>query len=663
MITSNPSGSPTEWEHGQLLLGDFEVQCILGQGGMGKVYLVRSLTTSMEFAVKRALVRDDNNRQNFLSELQTWIDLPEHPNIAACRFFRTIGDEIAIFSEYVDGGTLADWIQNRRLTTLEQILDVAIQFAWGLQALHEHGQIHQDVKPGNALMTPEGIAKVTDFGLAQARLRDSNREFHSPTSAQSVLVSFGGMTPAYCSPEQAAKQPISRKTDIWSWGVGVLDMFYGGVSCRYGQTAGESLEALEQYGAHRPTNLGQAEIPKAVADVLRKSFQRDPKNRWMSIADAANALTDAYRDLVGAPYSRTQPRATAQAQQQNIPNDRKTALGGEWTDPIEWIQKALFAAGLDPSRAAVLNRIRADSPRARAIGDLAAYDQAYRLFEQLIASGRGDLRGSLVALCMEKALVHFYSDDLSGAIEQYDHAIGACEALVKAGKAEVTNDLATAYTNQASVICMSGDLRSGLAVVDRAIKIREHLVNDTGRQEFADDLAASYFTKATALADLKNHEGAVDLFESAIEIYRGLVAEEGANARSIKLALAYLNQGGAASDLGDHRRAAKICDCAIAIYEHVIGIEQRREYSNHLATAYMNKANAVSALGDARSAAGIYDLAIEIRERLVIQEGRREFSNDLAMVCQNKAGVLSALADSGGAEAMYERPFKFTNDS
>src|SRR5436309_15579995 len=91
------------WESGQLLLGDFEVQRVLGQGGMGKVYLVRSQTTGMEFAVKHALIKDDNNRQNFLNELQTWVDLPEHPNIAACRFFRTIGDEIAIFSEYVGG--------------------------------------------------------------------------------------------------------------------------------------------------------------------------------------------------------------------------------------------------------------------------------------------------------------------------------------------------------------------------------------------------------------------------------------------------------------------------------------------------------------------------------------------------------------------------------
>jgi serine/threonine protein kinase len=78
--------SEQTWVPRQVLLDDFEVQQVLGQGGMGKVYLVRSRTTGIEFAVKHALIKDDNNRQNFLSELQTWIDLPEHPHIAACRF-------------------------------------------------------------------------------------------------------------------------------------------------------------------------------------------------------------------------------------------------------------------------------------------------------------------------------------------------------------------------------------------------------------------------------------------------------------------------------------------------------------------------------------------------------------------------------------------------
>lgn len=104
------------WRPGETILGDFEIQRVLGQGGMGKVYLVRSGQTGTPFAVKRAPSSDADGRQSLLRELQTWTDLPEHPHVTACRFFRTHGDEIVIFAEYVGGGTLADWIRTRRLT-------------------------------------------------------------------------------------------------------------------------------------------------------------------------------------------------------------------------------------------------------------------------------------------------------------------------------------------------------------------------------------------------------------------------------------------------------------------------------------------------------------------------------------------------------------------
>src|ERR1700737_2019207 len=130
-----------DWCLGERLLDDFVVQRVLGEGGMGKVYLVKSQTTSMRFAVKRAKGLSENQRRNFLAELQTWIDLPEHANLVPCRFFRTVGDEVLIFAEYASGGSLRDWIDSRRLyqggkeKAIERILDVAIQFAWGLHCL------------------------------------------------------------------------------------------------------------------------------------------------------------------------------------------------------------------------------------------------------------------------------------------------------------------------------------------------------------------------------------------------------------------------------------------------------------------------------------------------------------------------------------------------
>lgn len=133
------SAPMTDWSAGQVILDDYVVERELGQGGMGKVYLLRSRSTGQPFAVKRAFLRNETSRSDFLAELRTWIDLPEHPHLVACRFFRTVGDEVVLFAEFVEGGSLADWIRHRQLTGLEQILDAAIQFAWGLHAAHELG--------------------------------------------------------------------------------------------------------------------------------------------------------------------------------------------------------------------------------------------------------------------------------------------------------------------------------------------------------------------------------------------------------------------------------------------------------------------------------------------------------------------------------------------
>ena len=106
-----------------------------------------------------------------------------------------------IFAEFVEGGSLKEWIDSRRLYTgnsaeaLKRILDIAIQAAWGLHHVHQQGLIHQDVKPSNIMMVPDGTAKFTDFGLAKGRAAAG--ESVVPGIGHSVLVSSGGMTLAY----------------------------------------------------------------------------------------------------------------------------------------------------------------------------------------------------------------------------------------------------------------------------------------------------------------------------------------------------------------------------------------------------------------------------------------------------------------------------------
>ena len=221
---------PATWEPGDVILDLYEVKQVFTSGGMGLVYHVHHRGWNMDLAVKSPrpqYFQTEAHKENFVREAETWVNVGLHPHIASCYYVRTLGGIPRIFAEYVEGGSLADWIHQRKLyeggaeKTLERILDVAIQCAWGLHYAHEQGLVHQDVKPANVMMTSNGIAKVTDFGLAKARALVGDGGV--PGGTRSILASVGGVTPAYCSPEQAAGDPLSRKTDLWSWGLSVLE--------------------------------------------------------------------------------------------------------------------------------------------------------------------------------------------------------------------------------------------------------------------------------------------------------------------------------------------------------------------------------------------------------------------------------------------------------
>ena len=167
-----------EWKVGDVILDLYEVKQVHEGGGMGLVYRVHHRGWSMDLAVKSPrndYFKTEAQKKNFARECETWINLGLHPHIVSCHYVRTLGGIPRVFSEYVEGGTLKEWIDSRKLyeggeqESLKRILDIAIQMAWGLHYAHEQGLIHQDVKPANVLMMPDGTANITDFGLAKAR--------------------------------------------------------------------------------------------------------------------------------------------------------------------------------------------------------------------------------------------------------------------------------------------------------------------------------------------------------------------------------------------------------------------------------------------------------------------------------------------------------------
>jgi WD40 repeat protein/serine/threonine protein kinase len=318
--------APLAWTVGDVISNLYEVTDLLGEGGMGKVYKVHHREWNMDLAVKSpkpSILEKVGGVEDFEREAEVWVNLGLHPHVVSCHYVRRLGGIPRVFAEYVDGGSLEQWIAQGLLyeggpqQSLKRILDVAIQFAWGLHYAHEQGLVHQDVKPANVMMATDGTAKVTDFGLAKARDLAGEAAATKQDLTQkypSILVSSGGMTPAYCSPEQADRRPLTRKTDIWSWAVSILEMFTGEVTWLGGQVAAEALDAYlaDPAACAHPRfsteHFALPLMPSALATVIRQCLQRNPAARPGDMLQIAVKLEDVYGTITGTAYPRPMPK-------------------------------------------------------------------------------------------------------------------------------------------------------------------------------------------------------------------------------------------------------------------------------------------------------------------------------------------------------------------
>jgi WD40 repeat protein/serine/threonine protein kinase len=312
------AGVPLVWNKGDVVLGLYEVKDI-HSGGMGTVYRVRHRTWDMDMAVKSPhaeCFRTARHKRHFIHECNTWLRLGLHPNIVSCYYVRMLGGVPRVFTEYVEGGSLAEGIRTHRLyeggpeAALHRILDFAIQCAWGLAYAHQRGIVHQDVKPANVMLTGEGVAKLTDYGIARGRIHAEGEDDTRPPL--SVLVSFGGMTPAFCSPEQRAGHDLGPSTDVWSWGLSVLEMFAGGPFWIYESTMRDGTRAAEALAFLEQTKTVEAifpRLPELVAGLLKQCFQPEPAARPADMAAVARQLAGMYERILGHPYPRQPPQS------------------------------------------------------------------------------------------------------------------------------------------------------------------------------------------------------------------------------------------------------------------------------------------------------------------------------------------------------------------
>jgi len=294
------------WEPGQLVLGLYEVVGLLGQGGMGRVYRVRHRGWQLDLALKVPLatvLEATGGADLFEREAETWVNLGLHPHVVACHYVRRVAGLPLLFAELADAGSLHEAIRARRFDSLEALLDVAIQFAWGLHHAHEQGLVHRDVKPANVMLTSSGLVKVTDFGLSRAR---GGPQGAGPGGAAGESVAAGGGgTLAYLSPEHARGEKTDRRSDLWAFALSVLETFLGGRTWESGLVAPEVLDAYRRDGL---VAGGHPTMPEPVAELLARCFRERPQDRPRDLAGVAAELREAWEAAAGRRYPRREPR-------------------------------------------------------------------------------------------------------------------------------------------------------------------------------------------------------------------------------------------------------------------------------------------------------------------------------------------------------------------
>ena len=214
-------------------LGPYEIAAQIGVGGMGEVYQATDTTLNRQVAIKvlpESLASDAERIARFEREAKTLASL-NHSNIAQIYGFEKSSGVHALVMELVEGPTLADRIAQGAIP-VDEALPIAKQIAEALEAAHEQGIIHQDLKPANVKLRPDGVVKVLDFGLAKA-LEPTGAM--SPGMSQAPTITTPAMTQAgmilgtaaYMSPEQAKGRTVDKRSDVWAFGAVLYEMLTG----------------------------------------------------------------------------------------------------------------------------------------------------------------------------------------------------------------------------------------------------------------------------------------------------------------------------------------------------------------------------------------------------------------------------------------------------
>jgi serine/threonine-protein kinase len=297
---TEPSNHPLAGER----IGNYQILAMAGAGGMGVVYKALDLKLQRTVALKflpPQLNATEKEKERFMKEARTASSL-DHPNIGVIHGVEETADGRSfIVMAFYEGESLAETIR-RGPIPMREAVDIAIQMSHGLEAAHVRNIVHRDVKPSNVLMTPQGLAKIVDFGLARVVL--------SRTTSQT-----GGSvgTVGYMSPEQSLGKHVDLRTDVWALGVVLAEMLTG-----ENPFWGDSLSSTVVAILHQAPHSLQG-VPVALQQIVYRALSKDPDHRYPSCTEMRADLENIRNTLPATaaidPSALTAALSSAQIQE------------------------------------------------------------------------------------------------------------------------------------------------------------------------------------------------------------------------------------------------------------------------------------------------------------------------------------------------------------
>jgi eukaryotic-like serine/threonine-protein kinase len=269
-----------DFEIGQQV-ADYEIVDLIGVGGMGRVYRVRNNISHRTEAMKVLLSdlnADPELAARFLTEIRTLATL-DHPNIAQLHTAMQAGKQLVMMMEFVDGFTLQQLAKEAPLSQ-QKIVDYMHQVLAALSFAHSRGVIHRDIKPANIMVTPTGMVKLTDFGIAKSKVKD---ELTRPGTTVGSL--------NYMSPEQAlGGVAVDGRADLYSLGITMYELLAGSRPFE-DESAYVVLHRQLNTEPRPPVEINPL-LSQPLSDLILKALEKDPVNRFQNAADFSHALSE-----------------------------------------------------------------------------------------------------------------------------------------------------------------------------------------------------------------------------------------------------------------------------------------------------------------------------------------------------------------------------------